>query len=529
MRLNSRFLSFGLTATWGVLLASSALGQFATQGVTLKTQILPSALSSTGGNDCWGYVSPSGREYAIMGLLTQVAFIEVTNPTAPVIVGVFPHTSSTWGDIKVFGSTAYAVTESATGIQVFDMSNIDSGQVTLVRTIMSPARTHNIQVDTVSGYLYTCGSRDGTGTTMCFSLADPLNPVQVGAPSMTISYQHDGVPVTYNSGPHAGKQLWFGFSESRGVDIYDFTNKNVPVKIATATYPNMRYCHQGWISADRKFLYVDDELDEPNFTSVTRSLVFNVEDPYNPSYIGTFTSGLPSIDHNQYWTDGFIFQANYTSGLRIFDAENPLLPVQVGFFDTYPNNNNANFNGAWSNYPFFPSGNVVVSDINRGFFLVDPTTAVTRTRIPASYFLPAGRTTGGSASSFSDSDNNYLDLANNPALDLEGPPISMIVSGKAFDDSPLKLKVLVESNGVSTWYKQSIELKNWLTGDFETVGSGNVRVTDSIITVEATGNLSRFVNPANKDIEARISWYPTGQDVFNARVRVDEINILVTR
>ena len=47
--------------------------------------------------------------------------------------------------------------------------------------------------------------------------------------------------------------------------------------------------------------------------------------------------------------------------------------TELGFFDTYPDSNSANFNGAWNVYPFFASGNIVISDIDSGFFLVrDP-------------------------------------------------------------------------------------------------------------------------------------------------------------
>jgi hypothetical protein len=47
--------------------------------------------------------------------------------------------------------------------------------------------------------------------------------------------------------------------------------------------------------------------------------------------------------------------------------------TEVGFFDTYPDSDSANFNGAWNVYPFFASGNIVISDIDSGFFLVrDP-------------------------------------------------------------------------------------------------------------------------------------------------------------
>lgn len=531
MRLNSKLISFGLAAAWGVLLAGSAQAQFASQGVSMFSNITLSTFGSTSGNSCWGYVSPSGRQYAIMGLNNKVAFIEVTNPNAPVWFASIAHSSGTWCDIKSYQDVAYTSSENTgSGIQVIDMANIDNHQVTLVRTLTSPGRTHTLVINQDTGYLYTCGSRNGTGTTMCFDVhTNPRNPVQVGPLSMTTQYQHEGLSVSYTSGPYAGKEIWFGFSEGRGVDIYDFTNKAVPVKLTTATYPNMRYCHQGWISADKKYLYVNDELDEPNVTSVTRTLMFDVEDLSNPIYLGTFSTGLAAIDHNEYWVDGFIFQSNYTTGLRIFDAENPLAPVETGFFDTYPNNDGATFNGAWNNWAWFPNGSVMISDINRGFFLVDPTNAVTRTRIPTSYFLSAGRTINGNAGSFADSDNVYLEIANNPALDLDGPPMQAIVSAKAFDSSPMKLRVLVESNGVTTTYKQSIALKNWSTGDYEEIGTGNVRLVDGVVTAEAGGNLSRFVKPGTLDVEAQIGWSPSGQDVFNARVRIDEINILVTR
>ena len=39
------------------------------------------------------------------------------------------------------------------------------------------------------------------------------------------------------------------------------------------------------------------------------------------------------------------------------------------YFDTYPQNDNANYNGSWNVYPFFESQNIVISGTN-GFTLV---------------------------------------------------------------------------------------------------------------------------------------------------------------
>jgi hypothetical protein len=44
--------------------------------------------------------------------------------------------------------------------------------------------------------------------------------------------------------------------------------------------------------------------------------------------------------------------------------------VETKFFDTYPTSNSARFDGAWSVYPYFASGSIVISDIDRGLFVV---------------------------------------------------------------------------------------------------------------------------------------------------------------
>ena len=36
--------------------------------------------------------------------------------------------------------------------------------------------------------------------------------------------------------------------------------------------------------------------------------------------------------------------------------------------------------GQWSNYPYFPSGNVVFTSIERGLYVVDPAAALARKR-----------------------------------------------------------------------------------------------------------------------------------------------------
>ena len=65
-----------------------------------------------------------------------------------------------------------------------------------------------------------------------------------------------------------------------------------------------------------------------------------------------------------------VYEANYSSGLRILDISDINNINEVGYFDTYPQNNNTSSKGSWSVYPYFESGNTIISDINRGFFIV---------------------------------------------------------------------------------------------------------------------------------------------------------------
>ncbi|MHC5002471.1 MAG: choice-of-anchor B family protein, partial [Planctomycetota bacterium] len=94
-----------------------------------------------------------------------------------------------------------------------------------------------------------------------------------------------------------------------------------------------------------------------------------VSDLTDPVQVSTFTNGSTAITHNLYTLGNLVFAANYRSGLRVIDVSNPVSPSEVAFFDTYPENDGVNFNGLWSNYPYFPSGTIIGSDREKGLFV----------------------------------------------------------------------------------------------------------------------------------------------------------------
>jgi hypothetical protein len=190
------------------------------------------------------------------------------------------------------------------------------------------------------------------------------------------TYVHDQVVELYESGPYAGREISFSCCGDAGVYIVDVTDKNNMFTIAALPYPGVAYCHHAWLSPDRTLLYVNDELDElEQIVTTTTTHVVNVETLENPIYVGSFTNGNPAIDHNPYGRDGFLFEANYRSGMRVYDIRIPGQEHEVAYIDTYPNNDNPNFSGAWGVYPGLPSRSILVSDINRGLFVVQFTAA----------------------------------------------------------------------------------------------------------------------------------------------------------
>ena len=170
--------------------------------------------AGTSGNSCWGYVSPSGREYAIMGLRAGTGFVDITDPANAQIVAVIPTVSSLWHDVKVWQDHCYVVSEGGFGIQVISMAQIDAGIVTVVNDIddVGTGRTHTVAIDTTSGFLYRAGGPNNG--LRVYSLANPANPTFVG--QWQTRYVHEAQVVTYSSGIYAGKQIAFCFTGFNG-------------------------------------------------------------------------------------------------------------------------------------------------------------------------------------------------------------------------------------------------------------------------------------------------------------------------
>ena len=347
-------------------------------------------------NDIWGWTDPeTGTEYVLLGRTDGTSFIDISEPTNPILVGTLPITKgsdpSHWRDIKVYKDHAYIVADGAGkhGMQVFDLTQLRSVEPEIMPVDFElsalydeVASVHNIAINEETGYAFALGSTGGGktcgGGLHMINIQEPLKPTFAGCfadretGESKTGYTHDAQCVIY-SGPDAdykGKEICFGSNET-ALSIADVTDKENPMAISNATYPNVGYTHQGWLTEDQRFFFMGDEYDElTGAVSYTRTMIWDVQDLEDPQLVKEFFQETTAYDHNLYIKGDVMYQSNYNAGLRIYDISDIENPQAIGHFDTNPFDNGGGFNGSWSNYPYFESGVIAVSSIEQGLFLL---------------------------------------------------------------------------------------------------------------------------------------------------------------
>ena len=345
-------------------------------------------------NDVWGWTDPATRrEYALVGRMDGIAFVDVTDPFNPRYLGNFAKTpgsrSNTWRDMKVFRDHMFVVADGAGqhGMQVFDLTQL--------RDVTEPrewkptalyedvASVHNVAINEETGFAYLVGASGGGetcgGGSHIVDINDPLNPVFVGCfahPNTgrrNTGNSHDTQCVIYH-GPdedYAGREICVNANET-AISIADVTDKSNPVAVARAEYPNVAYAHQGWLTEDHAYFYSNDELDEVSGqVDQTRTLVWDLRDLDDPLLVREYYSATKVTDHNLYVRGDRLYMSNNRAGLRVLDISDPENPTEAGSFDTTPwGEDAAGFDGTWSVYPYFESGTILLSSRREGLFLV---------------------------------------------------------------------------------------------------------------------------------------------------------------
>ena len=359
-------------------------GEYPCSGYDLLARIPLIDLSASSANDIWGWTDPdTGKEYALIGLDNGTAFVDVSDTENMIYLGKLPTatTNSAWRDIKVYQNHAFIGSEAAGhGMQVFNLTQLRNvinppGTFSETTRYTGFGNSHNIVINEVSGYAYPVGTArndEFNGGVHFVNIQNPGSPMSEGGYGGN-GYTHDAQVITYN-GPdsdYTGSEILIGANESTVV-VVDVTDKDNPVNLSTIQYGNIGYTHQGWFTEDQRFFILGDETDEINSGFNSRTLVFDMEDLDNPVLFTTYLGPTTAIDHNGYVKADEFFLANYSAGLRVLDIGDiaNMNISEIGFFDTFPDNNSPVFDGVWSIYPYFASGKIIISDISSGLFVV---------------------------------------------------------------------------------------------------------------------------------------------------------------
>jgi choice-of-anchor B domain-containing protein len=367
------------------------------------------------GADIWGFVDlNSNREYAIMGYSTGTAVYDVTDAQDPREVGFIDGQTTTWRDIKIYqfwnatdgrwNAYAYVTADNASdGLFVIDLTQLPH-RISRVNNPSDFREAHNVYItrtDFSTGLALTddapvliiAGSNISDGRFRAYSMDNPASPSFVAMPTTPAGqpgndrlYMHDAASMLVtddrkdtqcaNAGASPYCDVLFDFNES-SLDIWDVTDPADPVRLSRTPYANFGYSHSGWWSEDKHTVFLQDELDERDRGLATTLRAFSIADLTSPVLAGTWSGPTRAIDHNGFVRGNRYYMSNYARGLTILDISNPSSPVQVGRFDSYPSSDSVGFPGAWGTYPFLPSGNILISDIDSGFYIVtDNTRAV---------------------------------------------------------------------------------------------------------------------------------------------------------
>ncbi|MGH3951729.1 MAG: choice-of-anchor B family protein, partial [Pseudonocardiaceae bacterium] len=169
-----------------------AAGPFPCRNVDLEAFLPHEAIGGGEGNDIWGWTDPeTGREYALIGKTNGTAFVDVTEPKAPVYLGMLPSHQpvetifASWRDVKVYRNHAYVVSEEpAHGMQVFDLTRLRG--VTEPQEWTEDAHyplfggAHNVAINTESGFAYAVGTLTCDGGPHVVDIRLPEQPSFAG-------------------------------------------------------------------------------------------------------------------------------------------------------------------------------------------------------------------------------------------------------------------------------------------------------------------------------------------------------------
>jgi choice-of-anchor B domain-containing protein len=327
---------------------------------------------------CWGWAQTNkNKEYAIVGTSNQTYFIDVTNPTQPVIVDSVKGrgTGGTYREIKTYQNYCYLVSDdiSPNSFQIVDMQYLpDSVHVVHDGTTYFE-RSHTIFIDKDKLY---CGAPKNVTTgyqspLRVYSLANPEAPLLLRNLEDDISLSL----IDYVHDMFVRNDTIYASCGWKGLQILTFNSSTNTFSLiqSFSGYPYNGYNHSSWQTDDRKTMVFADEV-----SAGLPAKVIDVSNLNNITLVDTIRSNFGATAHNPYIIGNrWCWMSTYLDGLYLYDISDPANTTIHGYFDTYPLHGmndtiyNPAYRGNWGAYPFLPSKIIIACDMQNGIFILD--------------------------------------------------------------------------------------------------------------------------------------------------------------
>ncbi|HZY10698.1 MAG TPA: choice-of-anchor B family protein [Bacteroidota bacterium] len=322
---------------------------------------------------CWGWVSPDGREYALLSTCEGTSIIDLNSDSLREIQFIPGPGPVSWcyREIKTYKHYAYIVSEAGGGVQIVDLSGLPDTAILLKSFIYTDTSSgkHNTYSHTVTmadGYLYCNGTAAWSpGGAVIFSLRnDPTNPEFVG--TYAPRYLHD----TY-----ARNDTLYGAAIGSGGGLYivDVKDKTNPILLGKISYDGSG-THNAWASIDGKYAFTTDEIG----TTAHNLKVWDISNLPTYTMVASYSANPNHVIHNIRGRGNYAYIAHYKEGIRVVDIHDPITPFEVGSYDT-DTLEIGTYSGCWDVYPYFPSGKIIGSDMRTGLYVCKFDSLIPRT------------------------------------------------------------------------------------------------------------------------------------------------------
>ena len=319
----------------------------------------------------------SGRELAVVSMSQEISFVEVTDPERPELRGEYRRDGAiVLGATAVYGDHLYVSVLDGDGaaLDIVDLTRVLDAEGASARipadAIVPVSVFGGLSIVPETGHAFLVGGRvvglDLSG--------DPEAPEEILSWDPGPPYTSRPECVLYHGPDHrfTDHEICTAPAGRRSMLLYDVTPEH-QAKLSRTFYKRYNVPWHATFTSDHRFVLLSDAYDEFNPGFNTRTFLFDVTSLTSASQFASYDGPTKGRDLHIEVRGRYAYLANGSAGLRILDlrqiAKGRLREVAV--FDVEPDNDSANWSGAYS-LDVLPSGTVVLASLRQGIYILRP-------------------------------------------------------------------------------------------------------------------------------------------------------------